>query len=56
MAVIVVTPGVFVKVKLPVACVCPKGIVISEVTYPTTEFDENTLTVVFESGFLAGFP
>ena len=56
MAVIVVVSGVYVKVKLPVACVCPSGIVIVGETSPTAKSEENNFKIVPESGFLAGCP
>lgn len=56
MAVIAVAPGVFVRVKLPVACVCPRGIVMGEQTFPTVKSEENNFKIVPESGFLAGLP
>ena len=55
-AVIAVVPGAFVTVKLPVAWVCPKGIVSVEPIAPTVGCEEKRFTLTSAWGSFAGRP
>ena len=52
-----VVPAELVVIKVPKACVLPKGIVNSELpTFPTSGLDENKLILTCELGSIAGCP
>ena len=51
-----VAPGVLVTIMVPVAWVCPKGMVRAEFTAATEGTEEKRKTVIFPVGALAGRP